>query len=105
VSHVRKVPIAETTSVKLPATMALGHRLAGVPESLEPLGLPAGRPGYREISYRRTGGVGVVSFDFYNGAMSTGQCRRLAAALRQAAAQDTRGWSSGVEKRSPTASA
>ena len=31
----------------------------------------------------------MVSFDFYNGAMSTGQCRRLTAALRHAAAQDT----------------
>ena len=30
-----------------------------------------------------------MSFDFYNGAMSTGQCRRLLSALRHAAAQDT----------------
>jgi putative two-component system protein, hydrogenase maturation factor HypX/HoxX len=34
--------------------------------------------------------VGVVSFDLYNGAMSTSQCRRLTAALRHARAQDTR---------------
>ena len=32
----------------------------------------------------------MLSFAFYNGAMSTGQCERLAAALRAAAAQDTR---------------
>ena len=44
----------------------------------------------REISYRRRGPVGVLSFAFYNGAMSTRQCDRLAAALRVAAAQDTR---------------
>lgn len=31
-----------------------------------------------------------MSFDFYNGAMSTEQCRRLASALRYAVAQDTR---------------
>ena len=48
------------------------------------------RLGYREITYRQEGAVGVLSFDFYNGAMSTGQCRRLASALRHAAAQDTK---------------
>ena len=31
-----------------------------------------------------------MSFDFYNGAMSTGQCHRLASAIRHAAAQDTK---------------
>ena len=36
------------------------------------------------------GDVGVVSFDFYNGAMSTGQCRRLTAAVRHAGTQDTK---------------
>ncbi|MFG2077035.1 enoyl-CoA hydratase-related protein [Nonomuraea maritima] len=66
--------------VKLPAAMALGEVVAGVPE----------RSGYSEITYDRSQGVGVVSFDFYNGAMSTEQCRRLASALRYAATQDTR---------------
>ena len=46
--------------------------------------------GYREISYHRDGPLGVLSFRFYNGAMSTAQCRRLLAALRHATAQDTR---------------
>jgi putative two-component system hydrogenase maturation factor HypX/HoxX len=32
----------------------------------------------------------VLGLDFYNGAMSTSQCRRLEAALRHAARQDTR---------------
>jgi putative two-component system protein, hydrogenase maturation factor HypX/HoxX len=73
--------------IKLPATTVLRDRLVGVPESLEPLGAPGA--GYREITYHRHGPVGVVSFDFYNGAMSTAQCHRLAAALRAAAAQDT----------------
>ena len=36
------------------------------------------------------GAVGWLAFDFYNGAMSAGHCRRLLAALRHAAAQDTR---------------
>ena len=69
----------------MPATMALHDRLAQVPVA------PDGhRNGYREIGYRRSGSVGVLSFAFYNGAMSTGQCERLAAAVRAAAAQDTR---------------
>ena len=65
----------------MPATIALHDRLAQV---------PAAPHGYREISYRRSGSVGVLSFAFYNGAMATGQCERLAAAVRAAAAQDTR---------------
>ncbi|MGN9844839.1 enoyl-CoA hydratase-related protein [Nonomuraea sp. H19] len=77
VGHVR---LEEEGAAKLPAAMALGELVAGVPE----------RPGYSEITYDRSDGVGVVSFDFYNGAMSTEQCRRLASALRYAVAQDTR---------------
>jgi putative two-component system hydrogenase maturation factor HypX/HoxX len=67
-------------AVKVPAAAALGERVSGAPE----------RSGYSEITYDRSDGVGVVSFDFYNGAMSTDQCRRLASALRYAVAQDTR---------------
>jgi putative two-component system hydrogenase maturation factor HypX/HoxX len=70
----------EPGAVKLPAAAVLGNRITGVEEVA----------GYSEITYDRSDGVGVVSFDFYNGAMSTDQCRRLAAALRYATAQDTR---------------
>ena len=85
VGHVRTAP-----SVKLPSTLALGPYLKGVPERLEPLDEPADEGARREISYQRRGDVGVVSFDFYNGAMSTGQCRRLATALRHATTQSTK---------------
>lgn len=85
VGHLR--PIGDGPRIKLPATTVLRDRLGGVPESLEPLGAPGG--GYREITYQRHDQVGVVGFDFHNGAMSTAQCHRLAAALRAAAAQDT----------------
>ncbi|WP_049576806.1 enoyl-CoA hydratase-related protein [Nonomuraea sp. SBT364] len=77
VGHLRA---EEAGAVKLPAVSVLGERAAGADE----------RSGYSEITYDRGDGVGVVSFDFYNGAMSTDQCRRLAAAVRYAAAQDTR---------------
>lgn len=88
--HLRAADPDAGPPVKLPATTLLGRRLRGVPHA--PL-----RPGeagevitYRQISYRRDGDVGWVSFDFYNGAMSAGHCRRLLAALRHATAQDTR---------------
>ncbi|MGW4797571.1 enoyl-CoA hydratase-related protein [Nonomuraea sp. NPDC004297] len=77
VGHLR---LEQEGAFKLPAAMALGELVAGVPQ----------RSGYSEITYDRSDGVGVVSFDFYNGAMSTEQCRRLASALRYAVAQDTR---------------
>ncbi len=75
-------------SVKLPATTVLAPHLKGVPEVLRPIDEP--QAGRREISYRRDGDVGVLTFDFYNGAMATGQCRRLAAAVRHAATQPTK---------------
>jgi putative two-component system hydrogenase maturation factor HypX/HoxX len=78
-----QVKVRDRGLPKLPATLALGPLLGQVPEVAEPVG-------YQEISYHRTGPVGVLSFDFYNGAMSTGQCERLVRALHYAAAQDTR---------------
>jgi putative two-component system hydrogenase maturation factor HypX/HoxX len=78
------------SDVKLPAALALGHRLGRVIEVLQPLDLPTLHVGRRELGYRRHGDVGVLSVDFYNGAMSTSQCRRLTAALRHAAAQPTK---------------
>ncbi|GAA0795985.1 hydrogenase maturation protein [Spirilliplanes yamanashiensis] len=76
--------------VKLPATTLLGRRLAGVPNLTLPPGAEPEVPSYRQIRYRRSGAVGWLAFDFYNGAMSTAHCRRLLTALRHAAAQDTR---------------
>jgi putative two-component system hydrogenase maturation factor HypX/HoxX len=76
--------------IKLPATTLLGARLRGVPQSPLPAGSEPESPAtYRQVRYRRTGAVGWLSFDFYNGAMAAGHCRRLLAALRHAAAQDT----------------
>ena len=77
-------------AVKLPATTLLGKRLRDVPDSPLPPGTEPDGPSYRQVRYRRTGPVGWLAFDFYNGAMSTGHCRRLLTALRHAAAQDTR---------------
>jgi putative two-component system hydrogenase maturation factor HypX/HoxX len=65
---------------KLPATRSL-ELAAVVPDAPEiPVALHAPIPPgytYREISYEEKAGVGYLNFDFYNGAMSTEQCRRL----------------------------
>lgn len=77
-------------NIKLPATTLLGARLRGVPHSPLPPGSEPESPGaYRQIRYRRTGAVGWLAFDFYNGAMAPGHCRRLLAGLKHATAQDT----------------
>jgi putative two-component system hydrogenase maturation factor HypX/HoxX len=78
------------SDVKLPASLTLGRRMGRIVEVLQPLDLPSLHVGRRELAYRRHGDVGVLSVDFYNGAMSTSQCRRLTAALRHAAAQPTK---------------
>ena len=76
--------------IKLPATTLLGARLRGVPHSPLPPGSEPEAPGtYRQVRYRRSGAVGWLAFDFYNGAMAPGHCRRLLAGLRFALAQDT----------------
>jgi putative two-component system protein, hydrogenase maturation factor HypX/HoxX len=77
-------------NIKLPATTLLGARLRGIPHSPLPPGSEPESPGaYRQVRYRRTGPIGWLAFDFYNGAMAPGHCRRLMAGLRHATAQDT----------------
>jgi putative two-component system hydrogenase maturation factor HypX/HoxX len=73
---------------KLPAAMVLGSRLDGVPEVDTPA-QPAGLT-WNDIRYEEHGAVGVLHFPFYNGAMSTRQCERLAAAYRAACQRPTR---------------
>jgi putative two-component system hydrogenase maturation factor HypX/HoxX len=75
--------------VKLPATVALAGWLDRVPEVLD-AGHDDADAAPVEVEYRRHGPVGVLRFDFYNGAMSTSQCRRLSSALAHATAQTTR---------------
>ena len=65
---------------KLPATRALEPRRVAVDAPEVPIAVDAALPAehtFREIAYEEHGGVGYLHFDFYNGAMSTEQCRRL----------------------------
>lgn len=90
ITHLRRVG-SEQGDLKLPATQVLGQeRLAGVLD--RPRDPFAGFYGetWREIRCEVRDGVGFVSFEFHNGAMSTDQCRRLLAAwerLRQTPAR------------------
>jgi putative two-component system protein, hydrogenase maturation factor HypX/HoxX len=90
---------------KLPAEQVLGRVLASVPEVLlDPFARPEA-PTLQDIRYRERGAVGVVSWDFYNGAMSAEQCERLRVTIERvrnrpvrvivlAGGQDA--WSNGI---------
>ena len=87
ISHLKRCDAPGQQFFKLPATHTLA--LAGVdvdaPETT--VAIDAQRPPddtFREISYHEHGAVGYLSFDFYNGAMSTDQCHRLHDAYRHA---------------------
>lgn len=67
---------------KLPATQIVK---ADVPE----IALDSVK-GYREIDYREEGNIGFLRFNFYNGAMSTKQCKRLLKAFEKARLRPTK---------------
>jgi putative two-component system protein, hydrogenase maturation factor HypX/HoxX len=87
ITHLKRRENEDRTFFKLPATraLALAGRPVDVPEVPAPVHapLPAGHT-FREITYEERAGVGYLHFDFYNGAMSTDQCRRLRDAYRYA---------------------
>jgi putative two-component system hydrogenase maturation factor HypX/HoxX len=76
--------------IKLPATRVLRHYMHGVPRLDIAVDERGHARSFRDIRYWEHGAVGYLSFDFYNGAMSTEQCRRLRAAYRHARARNTR---------------
>ena len=69
--------------IKLPSTHAFAEA-ADLPE-LPLAGLwKSPTPTWQDIAYEEAAGVGFLSFEFYNGAMSAQQCRRLTEAFRWA---------------------
>jgi putative two-component system protein, hydrogenase maturation factor HypX/HoxX len=76
-------------ALKLPATVAFAAEAASLPERGTGLRRDVSDDG-AELRYREAGAVGFLSFDFYNGAMSTDQCRRLLAAIDFARSRPTR---------------
>lgn len=85
-----RLRLASGLSLKLPATTVLGEAAASLPEAPLAPTMRVDYPTFREIHYEERGAVGFLQFDFHNGAMDSGQCRRLLTALVQARARPTR---------------
>jgi putative two-component system hydrogenase maturation factor HypX/HoxX len=103
---IERLKRVEPASLKLPAEKVLGWRH----EDLPVLDVPQDEDGagrtWRDIRYREKGDVGYLHFDFYNGAMSTTQCRRLRQAYQSARRRPTKAivlmggddlWSNGID--------
>jgi len=84
IGHVRR-----PGGVKLPAAQAFPQALA-LPELALDGWWRAPAATWQDIAYAEAGEVGFLAFEFYNGAMSTAQCRRLLAAFQWATARPTR---------------
>lgn len=78
------------SGIKLPAAQVLGPLLRDTPETPLAIDAPDDHRTYREIVYREEDKVGYLSFDFYNGAMSTAQCKRLRDAFLYARSRPTK---------------
>ena len=80
-----------TLPLKLPATLAFGAELPPLPElALRDWWRTPGT--WQDIAYEEeeNGAVGVLHFEFHNGAMGTAQCQRLQQALVWAQGRPTR---------------
>jgi putative two-component system protein, hydrogenase maturation factor HypX/HoxX len=77
IGHVRE---ERSLALKLPAAMVFQKESASLPLA----------PGYEPIRYEEEEGVGLLHFDFYNGAMSTAQCEALREAYARALERPTR---------------
>ncbi len=81
----RAAPAGRLQAAGRPRARARRQHASTRPRSrVAPHALLRGGSTYREIAYEERDGVGYLRFDFYNGAMSTDQCRRLLDAFRYA---------------------
>lgn len=101
ITHLRAKPANDPT-LKRPAVRVLGTFAQSLPEWPAAL-RPASLPGVR---YEERGAVGVLHFDFHNGAMGVAECQALRAAYAKAVARPTRVivlaggpdyWSNGID--------
>jgi putative two-component system protein, hydrogenase maturation factor HypX/HoxX len=104
--HFGDAELDPVAGIKLPATQVLGPLLRGVPKAPLRIDAPADYRTFREIVYTEEAQVGYLSFNFYNGAMSTSQCTRLRDAFLHARSRPTRVivllggadfWSNGID--------
>lgn len=68
-------------SIKLPAALAFESEAQTVPEVPLDSWWRSDALTWQDISYEEKGAVGFLRFEFYNGAMATGQCNRLRSTL------------------------
>jgi putative two-component system hydrogenase maturation factor HypX/HoxX len=68
-------------SIKLPATLAFAAESTALPQAPLDDWWRVGHATWQDIAYEESGDAGFLSFEFYNGAMSTAQCERLRSAL------------------------
>ncbi|CAM5790703.1 hydrogenase maturation protein [Rhizobacter fulvus] len=95
IGHVRAAPDARgQTAIKLPATQVFAVQAGALPECA--VALDHDDPAeWDELHYAEQPApdgrarIGLLRFEFHNGAMSTRQCERLRDALRHAKARDT----------------
>jgi putative two-component system hydrogenase maturation factor HypX/HoxX len=100
VGHVKRAG-----GIKLPAVLAFADEVPGLPELVPESHWAPNDTTWQDIRYEEAGAVGFLHFDFYNGAMSTAQCRRLQEAYQWACTRPTQVlvllggadfWSNGV---------
>ena len=89
ITHARRI-VPGVRTFKQPAADALGPVAGALAEHPYRWSDADDTDAFREIRYVEHGPVGLLYFDFYNGAMSTGQCRRLLQAWRWASSRPTR---------------
>lgn len=86
ISHLKK---HENGKFKLPATDVLNGYIPDLPVSgRDVFNDDLSGKTFREIRYEEKENVGYLHFDFYNGAMSTDQCRRLRDTFRKIKTRD-----------------
>ncbi|SDR83279.1 hydrogenase maturation protein [Pseudomonas prosekii] len=90
IGALRRKPLPGEETFKRPARHMLAQQLHEVPTlDWSIASQPFNEEAYQPIRYRESGHVGELTFEFYNGAMSTEQCQRLVTALRWAKARET----------------
>jgi putative two-component system hydrogenase maturation factor HypX/HoxX len=85
IGHVKRA-----NGIKLPAALAFAGDAQALPELPLPDWWRSSTATWQDIAYEEAGPLGFLSFEFYNGAMSTSQCDRLRSALRWAKQRPTR---------------
>lgn len=90
IGSLRRKPQPGEETFKRPARHVLAGQLAHVPVlDWSIANAPFSDEPYQPTRYRESGQVGELTLEFYNGAMSTEQCRRMVEALRWAKSRDT----------------